>query len=140
MPHSSIWPAGRISKRCLLSIAGTSLFTGHRRTEASKSCPETKSGQPPVSGQSFSIQREQAALAHSTDVTFPVAFQFIEADEIDAFTLPGGHIFINTALLKLFANEAEPGQPGCCLKAGFGLETDPQTRTGCSGEALKCLR
>jgi predicted Zn-dependent protease len=31
----------------------------------------------------------------------------IESDEINAFTLPGGYVFIDTALFKLSANEAE---------------------------------
>jgi predicted Zn-dependent protease len=40
-------------------------------------------------------------------VTFPVTFKVIQSDEINAFTLPGGFIFINTGLIKLSANEAE---------------------------------
>ena len=38
---------------------------------------------------------------------FRSTFKLIEADEINAFTLPGGYIFINTGLLKLSGNEAE---------------------------------
>ncbi len=53
------------------------------------------------------INRLGQNLARNSDVTFPVTFQLIEADEINAFTLPGGYIFINTGLLKLSANEAE---------------------------------
>jgi predicted Zn-dependent protease len=53
------------------------------------------------------INRLGQNLARNSDVTFPVTFKLIEADEINAFTLPGGFIFINTALLKLSANEAE---------------------------------
>src|SRR5580704_2458647 len=53
------------------------------------------------------INRLGQNLARNSDVTFPVTFKLIEADEINAFTLPGGYIFINTGLLKLSANEAE---------------------------------
>jgi predicted Zn-dependent protease len=53
------------------------------------------------------INRLGQNLARNSDVTFPVTFQLIEADESNAFTLPGGYIFINTGLLKLSANEAE---------------------------------
>jgi predicted Zn-dependent protease len=46
-------------------------------------------------------------LARNSDVTFPVTFKLIEGDEINAFTLPGGYVFVNTGLLMLSANEAE---------------------------------
>jgi predicted Zn-dependent protease len=46
-------------------------------------------------------------LVRNSDVTFPVSFTFIDADEINAFTLPGGFIFVNTAILRLSDNEAE---------------------------------
>jgi beta-barrel assembly-enhancing protease len=53
------------------------------------------------------INRLGQNLARNSDVAFPVAFKLIEADEINAFTLPGGYIFINTGLLELSGNEAE---------------------------------
>jgi predicted Zn-dependent protease len=53
------------------------------------------------------VNRLGQNLARNSDVTFPVTFALIESDEINAFTLPGGHVFINTALFKLSANEAE---------------------------------
>ena len=46
-------------------------------------------------------------LARNSDVTFPVNFTLIDSEEIGAFTLPGGFIYINTATLKLSDNEAE---------------------------------
>ncbi len=46
-------------------------------------------------------------LVRNSDVTFPVSFTLIDADEINAFTLPGGFIFVNTAVLRLSDNEAE---------------------------------
>src|SRR5580658_2589797 len=53
------------------------------------------------------INRLGQNLARNSDVTFPVTFRLIEADEINAFTLPGGYVFINTGLLELSGNEAE---------------------------------
>jgi beta-barrel assembly-enhancing protease len=53
------------------------------------------------------INRLGQNLVRNSDVTFPVSFKLIESDEINAFTLPGGFIFVNTGLLKLSANEAE---------------------------------
>ena len=53
------------------------------------------------------INRLGQNLARNSDVTFPVSFTLIEADDINAFTLPGGFIFVNTATLRLSDNEAE---------------------------------
>jgi predicted Zn-dependent protease len=53
------------------------------------------------------INRLGQNLARNSDVNFPVTFQLIESDEINAFTLPGGYVFINSGLFKLSANEAE---------------------------------
>lgn len=46
-------------------------------------------------------------LVRNSDVTFPVSFTLIDAEEINAFTLPGGFIFVNTGVLRLSDNEAE---------------------------------
>ncbi len=46
-------------------------------------------------------------LARHSDVTFPVTLRIIESDEINAFTLPGGFIFINTGLIRLTETEGE---------------------------------
>lgn len=53
------------------------------------------------------VNRLGQNLVRNSDVTFPVTFKVIESDEADAFTLPGGHIFIDTGLIKLSSNEAE---------------------------------
>jgi predicted Zn-dependent protease len=53
------------------------------------------------------INRLGQNLARNSDVAFPVSFTLIEADDINAFTLPGGFIFINTGTLRLSDNEAE---------------------------------
>jgi len=53
------------------------------------------------------INRLGQNLARNSDVTFPVSFTLIDADDINAFTLPGGFVFINTATLRLSDNEAE---------------------------------
>lgn len=53
------------------------------------------------------INRLGQNLARNSDVTFPVTFTLIEADEVNAFTLPGGFIYINTGTFRLSDNEAE---------------------------------
>jgi beta-barrel assembly-enhancing protease len=53
------------------------------------------------------VNRLGQNLARNSRIAFPVTVKIIESDEINAFTLPGGHIFINTGLIKLSANEAE---------------------------------
>jgi len=46
-------------------------------------------------------------LVRHSDVTFPVSFKMIDSEEINAFTLPGGFIFLNSGVFKLSDNEAE---------------------------------
>lgn len=53
------------------------------------------------------ISRLGQNLARNSDVTFPVSFHLIESDEIGAFTLPGGFIYLHTAIVTLSDNEAE---------------------------------
>ena len=53
------------------------------------------------------INRLGQSLGRNSDTRFPLSFKMIESEEINAFTLPGGHIFISTGLFKLSDNEAE---------------------------------
>ncbi len=53
------------------------------------------------------INRLGQNLARNSDTRFPVSFKLIDSEEINAFTLPGGHIFVSTGLFKLSDNEAE---------------------------------
>ncbi len=53
------------------------------------------------------VSRLGQNLVRNSDVVFPVRFKIIESDGIDAFTLPGGYIFIDSGLIKLTSNEAE---------------------------------
>ena len=53
------------------------------------------------------VNRLGQNLARNSDVTFPVTFILIESEEIGAFTLPGGFMYVNTATLKLSDNESE---------------------------------
>lgn len=46
-------------------------------------------------------------LARHSDVTFPVSIKIIDSDQPNAFTLPGGHMFIDTGLIRLTESEAE---------------------------------
>jgi len=53
------------------------------------------------------VNRLGQTLARNSDVTFPVSFTLIDSEEINAFTLPGGFVFLNTGMFKLSDNEAE---------------------------------
>ena len=53
------------------------------------------------------LNRVGQNLARNSDVPFPVTFTLVESDEIGAFTLPGGFIYINTGMFRLSDNEAE---------------------------------
>src|SRR5579862_8411543 len=53
------------------------------------------------------INRLGQNLTRNSDSVFPMTFRLLESDEINAFTLPGGYVFVSTGLLKLSDNEAE---------------------------------
>ena len=53
------------------------------------------------------LNRVVQNLARHSDVTFPVIIKIIESDQPNAFTLPGGHMFIDTGLIHLTESEAE---------------------------------
>ncbi len=53
------------------------------------------------------VSRLGQNLALHSDVGFPISIKVIQSDEINAFTLPGGFIFVNTGLIMLTANEAQ---------------------------------
>jgi len=46
-------------------------------------------------------------LARNSDVTFPVTCTLLDSAEVNAFTLPGGFVFVNTGMFRLSDNEAE---------------------------------
>ncbi|HKD04326.1 MAG TPA: M48 family metallopeptidase [Bryobacteraceae bacterium] len=53
------------------------------------------------------LNRLCQTLARNSDVTFPVTCTLLDSAEINAFTLPGGFVFINTGMFRLSDNEAE---------------------------------
>ena len=53
------------------------------------------------------INRLTQNLTRNSDVKFPVTIQIIDDDIVNAFTLPGGHLFINTGLIRLSESESE---------------------------------
>lgn len=53
------------------------------------------------------ISRLGQRIGRNSDVQFPLNVRLIESEEINAFTLPGGYIFVTTGLFKLSDNEAE---------------------------------
>jgi predicted Zn-dependent protease len=53
------------------------------------------------------VNRVAQNIARQSDATLPVTVRIIESGDLNAFTLPGGHIYLNSALLKLTESEAE---------------------------------
>jgi beta-barrel assembly-enhancing protease len=53
------------------------------------------------------VNRVAQKIAHESDLAFPVTVKVIESGELNAFTLPAGHIYVNTAMLRLTESEAE---------------------------------
>src|SRR6476660_8945144 len=53
------------------------------------------------------INRIGQTLVRNSDAKVPFTFQVIEGDSPNAFALPGGYIFVYTALLKIAAEEDE---------------------------------
>ena len=53
------------------------------------------------------INRIGQNLVRSSDAKVPFTFQVIEGDSPNAFALPGGYVFVYTALLKIADEEDE---------------------------------
>src|SRR5262249_25647344 len=53
------------------------------------------------------INRLGQNLVRNSDSKFPFTIKVIEDDSVNAFALPGGHLFINTGLIKHAESEAE---------------------------------
>jgi predicted Zn-dependent protease len=53
------------------------------------------------------INRLGQNLARNSDARIPVSFQVIDSDSVNAFTLPGGYVFVNSGLIRLAQTEAE---------------------------------
>ena len=53
------------------------------------------------------INRLGQNLARNSDAKIPVSFKVIDSDSVNAFTLPGGYVFVNSGLIRLAETEAE---------------------------------
>ncbi len=53
------------------------------------------------------VNRVGQNLVRNSDAKVPFTFKVIEADELNAFALPGGYIFVNTGLIKAAEEEDE---------------------------------
>ncbi len=53
------------------------------------------------------VNRVAQKIARQSDATLPVTVRIIESGDLNAFTLPGGHIYLNSAMLRLTESEAE---------------------------------
>ena len=53
------------------------------------------------------VNRVGQNLVRNSDAKVPFTFQVIEADDLNAFALPGGYVFVNTGLLLIADEEDE---------------------------------
>jgi predicted Zn-dependent protease len=53
------------------------------------------------------VNRVEQNIAENSDAKEPISVQVIESPEINAFTLPGGFIYVDTGLLRAVRSEAE---------------------------------
>ena len=53
------------------------------------------------------VNRVGQNLARNSDTRIPVSFKIIDDDTVNAFTLPGGYIFVNSGLIRVAETEAE---------------------------------
>src|SRR6266436_4596442 len=53
------------------------------------------------------VNRVGQNLARNSDAKMPIAFKIIDSDSVNAFTLPGGHVFVNSGLIRVAETEAE---------------------------------
>jgi predicted Zn-dependent protease len=53
------------------------------------------------------VNRLGQNLAKQANAPFPVAVKMIQSSEINAFTLPGGYVYVNSSVLMMADNEAE---------------------------------
>ena len=53
------------------------------------------------------VNRIGQRVAREADSSFPIVIRVIQSSEVNAFTLPGGHIFVNTGMLRVTESEAE---------------------------------
>ena len=53
------------------------------------------------------VNRLGQNLARNSDAKMPITFKLIDSDSVNAFTLPGGHVFVNSGLIRVAETEAE---------------------------------
>jgi predicted Zn-dependent protease len=53
------------------------------------------------------VNRIGQNLAKQANAPFPVKVKMIQSSEINAFTLPGGYVYVNSSILMMADNEAE---------------------------------
>ncbi|MGI8989148.1 MAG: M48 family metallopeptidase [Bryobacteraceae bacterium] len=53
------------------------------------------------------VSRIGQNLVRNSDVAFPVAIKIVDSEDLNAFALPGGYVFVNTGLIRLSETEAE---------------------------------
>ena len=66
---------------------------------------EAKMVDDPIVGEY--VNRVGQNLARNSDAKMPITFKIIDSDSVNAFTLPGGHVFVNSGLIRVAETEAE---------------------------------
>jgi predicted Zn-dependent protease len=66
---------------------------------------ESKIDDDPILGEF--VNRVGQNLARNSDAKVPFTFRVIDGDEVNAFALPGGYVYVYTGLLKLASEEDE---------------------------------
>src|SRR5437588_3963155 len=66
---------------------------------------EAKMVDDPIIGEY--VNRLGQNLARNSDAKMPITFKIIDSDSVNAFTLPGGHVFVNSGLIRVAETEAE---------------------------------
>ena len=66
---------------------------------------QSKMVEDPIVGEY--VNRLGQNLARNSDAKMPITFKIIDSDGVNAFTLPGGYVFVNSGLIRVAETEAE---------------------------------
>jgi predicted Zn-dependent protease len=81
------------------------------------------------------VNRIGQTIAQNSDARFPIVFRVIASDEVNAFTLPGGYLYINRGLILQMESEAELA--GVLARGIAHMALRHATRLATQGEMLK---
>jgi len=76
------------------------------------------------------INRLAQNLARNSDIRVPVTAKMIDSDQVNAFALPGGFLFVNVGRRSLHEADGEPGKRHAGAQ-GFPGGTNARMQAGC---------